>query len=772
MNCIADAPCSDEAYLDQLREETQVEGGGGVGGGAVGLQNEPSPAAPPSMALASMMGCGSDRDCPVGQLCNRPGSVTGGLFGRCGECLPDGMGCPPDQFCNLDELACESSGLAQQGGTINSGVGVGGCRSDRDCPIGQFCNRPGSAPGGEFGRCGFCLPNGMGCPVQQVCNLEELACESPNQTSVQQGTTMNDGTGLNGVDQISMYRNPDGNKFFCGVTYTMISQRCLRSKPCPSGIASAHCSDGEGCYFVPICATEYSETDAQQSAAAPSTQTTKQQTSISNPVASSPSDQPIFVPGKPTPTVMYNPPVPTSSNTQQAGKANYILSAPPVISTRNPTSMVMANPPAPESPYKLFQNDNKQPTPEPREGMVPSPTSQQSGAVKGTAVAPTERPTQPILAALLPDQNIASSASGEVNQSQQTEIAEKSPSSVPKGTIGKTTESSVAAIGGETDQNQATAGSQTQSSTETCSLCRDSKIVQSQRINLGGTDLTCGDTRWVLSSGGISEGSNLCIEFRTQYFDKCCTTMPAAEGAGQTISQSSSDAVVGGGANTDQNQAATATQPATETPCSLCGKLEVDRTSSVFLGGRDIPCVQVGAFFSSEGVREGSDVCLNLRGMYFGTCCITVPPNNGAGQAISQSSTTDAVAGGGADQNQATTTDGQATSQSSTTDAVVGVEANQNQATTAAQPVTIDKCCSSEEQAGNESRDQPISDDPQAPSGASPTPTISPTLRPTHEWGFHTWKSMGPLSPASRSFISFWPCSFSIAAWLYFLCSF
>ena len=55
----------------------------------------------------------------------------------------------------------------------------------------------------------------------------------------------------------SAYENPEDNSYFCGLTYAALAQRCLESRPCPTGVAANHCADGEGCFFAAQCTAEY-----------------------------------------------------------------------------------------------------------------------------------------------------------------------------------------------------------------------------------------------------------------------------------------------------------------------------------------------------------------------------------------------------------------------------------------------------------------------------------------------------------------------------------
>jgi hypothetical protein len=60
---------------------------------------------------------------------------------------------------------------------------------------------------------------------------------------------------------IALYKNPEGNKFFCGDMFSTIMHQCLRSKPCPGGLSGV-CDDNtssniQGCFKAPECTAEY-----------------------------------------------------------------------------------------------------------------------------------------------------------------------------------------------------------------------------------------------------------------------------------------------------------------------------------------------------------------------------------------------------------------------------------------------------------------------------------------------------------------------------------
>ena len=58
--------------------------------------------------------------------------------------------------------------------------------------------------------------------------------------------------------------------------------------------------------------------------------------------------------------------------------------------------------------------------------------------------------------------------------------------------------------------------------------------------------------------------------------------------------------------------------------CRLCGDTEADSTRLVtFLDGNEVSCNMFDLGFVSENIEEGSNVCVDYRDMYFGSCCGT-----------------------------------------------------------------------------------------------------------------------------------------------------
>jgi len=257
MNCIAETPCSDESYLDWLSHEQANNGSG-------------------EQAVVE----------------SKPKSSN-------------------DSNSQANSGSGEQALAMSKPGPSNDNKS---CLSSRDCQTSRmkFCHQPDP---GQWGHCGECLPNGMGCSVDEVCrtdgcqnskmnahgvakcytiwgldrdcvmksndinakcNLTKMECEAQIQaaeqethTAISQPPLVNPNVGLDLVG-VPLYQNPEGNSFFCGYIYTEISPKCLQSKPCPGGYASGNCAEKEGCFLVPSCRTQYESATVANMAPSPS----------------------------------------------------------------------------------------------------------------------------------------------------------------------------------------------------------------------------------------------------------------------------------------------------------------------------------------------------------------------------------------------------------------------------------------------------------------------------------------------------------------------
>ncbi|KAL3809756.1 hypothetical protein ACHAXA_011429 [Cyclostephanos tholiformis] len=57
------------------------------------------------------------------------------------------------------------------------------------------------------------------------------------------------------------------------------------------------------------------------------------------------------------------------------------------------------------------------------------------------------------------------------------------------------------------------------------------------------------------------------------------------------------------------------------TICRLCGDSELDSTQIVTLDGNEVSCNMFDLGFESANIEEGSNICVDYRGLYFNTCC-------------------------------------------------------------------------------------------------------------------------------------------------------
>ena len=194
MNCIAEAPCSDDVYLDWLKDKQAKQAAEAEVNTVV---------ATTSTSDEGNAFCTNNSDCDTGLFCNK---------GYCGQCLEDGTGCSVDQICRTATCAESQDPGATKCYTV----------SDLDVVCQTLLNN-----------------------IRAICITDMMACEIPIDESEQNQSddaAVIDSANLGGVANSSggdaMYENPEGNAFFCGVDYYSIKDICLQSKPCPGGFAS------------------------------------------------------------------------------------------------------------------------------------------------------------------------------------------------------------------------------------------------------------------------------------------------------------------------------------------------------------------------------------------------------------------------------------------------------------------------------------------------------------------------------------------------------
>jgi hypothetical protein len=243
--------------------------------------------------------CSSNEDCELGLFCYQ---LIEGQGGTCGECQLNGMGCAVEEFCRIS--GCQ---------TEQDRMGVSKCYTREELNY----------------DCGMRLDD-----ASAECNTESMVCESQTQQSVEQDDSHSESSqsttttitnsessqstntsssisfdtnastqpteiGVVGTPTVavnSMYQNPSGNTYFCGLTYEEVNEQCLTSKPCPSSIASDFCAEHEGCFSAPSCTAEYesitTESSLSPSSSNPSTQLTNAPSVSAASLLNSPTFQP------------------------------------------------------------------------------------------------------------------------------------------------------------------------------------------------------------------------------------------------------------------------------------------------------------------------------------------------------------------------------------------------------------------------------------------------------------------------------------------------
>lgn len=146
------------------------------------------------------------------------------------------------------------------------------CSSHSDCHK-QFCS---NSNGGYEGTCVDCLfKSNIGCRATEVCASSPttgmpycqdrpIVIESHDEVIVVTEEEV-DGQQPTSPPPQPQHQNPQDNSFFCGLTYTDITDVCLQSKPCPTGIAALHCGPKEGCFSHATCKLQYDTAAASSS---------------------------------------------------------------------------------------------------------------------------------------------------------------------------------------------------------------------------------------------------------------------------------------------------------------------------------------------------------------------------------------------------------------------------------------------------------------------------------------------------------------------------
>lgn len=355
---------------------------------------------------------------------------------------------------------------------------------------------------------------------------------------------------------------------------------------------------------------------------------------------------------------------------------------------------------------------------------------------------------------------VATALSG-TNDSSSTE---RNPAT-SQGSIG----SSTLNIGGETNQNPPTTGQtapQIQPEpSESCSLCGNSELDWSERVNFDGDDISCGEFGWIFLSENILEGSDRCLNFRAQYFDKCCYAKPSGvgcdlcdteiDGPWHDIQENINVEFDGDDISCADlsNKIRTRFEPSSAQctdiknthfesccfqRCSLCGDSNLDWEATVYFSGEEVLCHELDSkIFVEEGISSDSSRCEMSQNFYAGTCCIQAPEQpcnlcSSNGIHFNMNSNT------------RVSYDGEVKTCLEVYHSLYSRRDQSNEHCTAAQGELFDQCC--------EAISSQTIPDGGIGERASPSPTKSPTTnKPTPN--FDSWYTAGSLSSPASTFM-------------------
>ena len=234
MKCIAETPCSDQTYLDWIRDKEASNGSGQLqqqqgispisqptpSNAVVAPPPTPKPVVPAvqssNQGNSSIARCTSNADCEKGHFCNQPDPREGGY---CGECISPGHFGKGGMGCSVDDY-CRASGCYSQ-----DELGPTKCHKpwelDNDC-MAQLNDLSAK-----------CNLQRMGCEGQQKQTAQKEDVDTTMLSTVDKGVvTSNSGEGstMNTGSSMTIHENPAGNQFFCGPSFAGITERCLEMK--------------------------------------------------------------------------------------------------------------------------------------------------------------------------------------------------------------------------------------------------------------------------------------------------------------------------------------------------------------------------------------------------------------------------------------------------------------------------------------------------------------------------------------------------------------
>jgi len=623
MNCIAETPCTDEEYLDWLRQKQASNGSG-------------NDVANPSSGEKEA--CATNDQCSPGEFCN---------YGFCGECSildnSNHMGCSTDQVCktagcqvvqawgrtrcyNIADLDIECEDL--------TGISGSTCNTDK-----MIC---------EFGS--VAVNNDNDGVNEEVNGLEE------KEEDFNAGSTG------------ALFDNPEGNTFFCGFTYYAILDMCLQSKPCPGGFGTGICADDEGCFNVEQCQNEYqAATEADSPQFQPSTSslsngpTSSPQTSLST---SPPTPQSSIQPTKTEPTtpsinLSQSPtkgstksPNPDPTSAPSSSPSSTLISIPidsdALVASGSPTKMpipisqVTFSTKSPVSTQPSILNDAGSPT-------TPPPTTKPTFPFP-TIPYTTESPTSGFLS---PNSNFCgvtwSSHTQDCENALPCPIGDECPTGQTCFNNSPCAQTSISVEGNSTADSKIrnVCGSEWNAllveclSATPCPLgneCGEGKFCYRDFV-CDPPDITSTSTTSTITPlSNATIGSNEVVG--AQSLTESTTVSGASSGNDQAKNQNdgsnqTQQEVVGGSANSsthlpENNNSQSSSEPdgVVLEPCGICGNAgHIDSSNTVQFNGTDISCGDFDRIFSSKNIKEGSNKCLTTRESYFGSCCVSDEPS-------------------------------------------------------------------------------------------------------------------------------------------------
>ena len=581
MNCIAETPCNDESYLDWLRDQQQ-SGNGGV-------QPSPSVIAAPTPPTTNVVvsptttstsnnsnskggRCTSNNDCtsPT-QFCNQPSGSNS--IGYCGACLiSNGIGCATEDVCRPAAGGCHTTTEEMTTETkcykrveLNEDCEIRLNQIGARCNVdSMMCEGSGSSGGGSSSNMDTsnAVVGGVGTMPQQH-QVGNTAVDTAQQQQGQPSTGNNGAVAneeaANAMNpqtstSTTMYHNPVGNNYFCGIGYHDIISQCLDSKPCPGGKGSDWCESHEACFSAPSCTDEYEKSvvvldgissggnDDEQVAPPPSPSVGNNNVPVTPqvqvPVSSTPQQEQQGT----TPVNQSQQSAPVSTTSQQEAEMltnNFCgtswqehldCTRPCPIGNEcgegescfhgSPCSVISS-----EVPVK---NENESELEE--ESVVEGSTVGNENPAADQVSLPNDSSTVDV-----------SSAGEEVGPSTNEHELPYGKGSAPNTSA----ETILVNVEEEAKQNDtpsaATATTEEEEteaveqsnipSEEACSLCGNSgQLDWSEQVTYEDSSISCGEFGWIFLSDSIAEGSDKCLNLRSKYFDKCCYTKPAGDG--------------------------------------------------------------------------------------------------------------------------------------------------------------------------------------------------------------------------------------------------